>query len=144
LVPTLHYRIHQERSCLPTIDFDLTHHGGAPAINARVTIDIHVDGHLCNSDKTHGLYRGNLLWNLNPGEGVRGLLHVDNATTHKDKDVVAGVHIEIIDVYRRSHHLLPVSYILLPDRKGWFLEPVDPKMAASQWALRRRFAQGVQ
>jgi len=141
LVPTLHYKVHQNGRDLPMVGFSLSHLGNAPWVHAFVTLDTYVNGKRANIPKTYGLYRGQYRWHLNPGEGVNGQFEISQDAMADNTDVRVGVNITIHDVYDRPHRLLPVAYVLMPDRKRWFLDPIDPQESAAQ-ALGLKGSQG--
>lgn len=131
LVPILRYHVHQTNLQLPWVGFTLSHDGNAPSVKAIVKLDTYVNGQSADNPNAYGLYRGQLLWHLNPGEGVNGLFEISQEALQEGAFVRVGVNITIFDAYDRPHKLLPVAYGLLPDRKGWFLDPIDPKESAT-------------
>jgi len=131
LVPILEYQIHQAGRELPTVGFLLRHTGNAPWVQALVKLDTYINGLPADKPNTYGLYRGEIRWHLNPGEGVNGQFELLPEAVVEGTPVRIGIHITIYDIYDRPHKLLPVAYGLSSDRKSWFLDPIDPKESAT-------------
>lgn len=136
LVPTLHYRVHQERRELPMVGFDMAHTGNSPSVQTVVRLDTYVNGKPADIAETYGLYRGEYRWNLNPGERVYGQFEISPTALEVNAHVRVGVYITIYDIYDRPHELLPVTYGLMPNRSQWFLDPIDPLLSAKQATAR--------
>lgn len=131
LMPALVYKVHQSGRTLPDVGFHIAHPGRTPPVQLRVTLDTYVDGLLANIQDTYALYRGGILWNLNPGEGVNGHFLITRAALDDHSDVRVGINLVVRDCYGRDHTLLPVTYAYERGDNEWWLDPIDPNISAT-------------
>jgi hypothetical protein len=66
-------------------------------------------------------YDGSKLWRLNPRFSVWG--HFPVPPSAAEDQVRLEVRVTIIDQYERSHALLPLGYIYVPESNSWYVEP---------------------
>jgi hypothetical protein len=134
LVPALSYRVLQSnqsvRRTLPDVGFSISHPGDTPPVKLLVTLDTYINGTIDTVDDIYSMYRGGIMWNLNPKEGVHGHFPVPNAACQVNADVRVGVRIVIYDCYERPHKLLPVTYVYDRENNEWWLDPIDPDESA--------------
>ena len=126
LVPNIHYKIQRQGRTLPDVGFIVKHPGDAPPARLKVMIDTYVGGVVKNHADADPLYRGELLWNLNPSFGVNGHFYVVDEACKESVDLRVAVRVTVVDVYDRSHERLPLIWAFDQTSKIWWLDPVDP------------------
>ena len=131
LVPGLGYKVIQAGRQLPDVGFVVQHLGDAPPVRLRVMLDAYIDGQLKNAERVDPLYRGGLLWNLNPKEGVHGHFPLPDAACIESRDLRVEINITISDVYERAHKLLPVTYVYSREGGEWWLDPLSAQQSLS-------------
>ena len=124
LVPPLLYGLSQQGNKLPDVGFYIDHLGGPHPVKVRITVTLS-QGDRKHKPSTAGHYDGTYLWNLNPGFGVRGHFGIPaEILKHREVPLRAKIEATVIDIYERSHVLLPMGFVIEQDRRGeWYLEP---------------------
>jgi hypothetical protein len=135
LVPPIAYEVFDRG--LPKVadlGFRVKNTGNTWPVRLRVIVDVFIDGELLLKPWSDPLYRGLVLWNLNPGHGMNG--HVELVPEAKDptRKLRVGVHVTVIDIYEREHKLLPVTWAFDYDAKSWWFDPVDPALVRERLA----------
>jgi hypothetical protein len=136
LVPPVSYRLIQSGRTLPDVGFEIRHLGGPHWARARVWISLAQGAKLYGHPKGSSHYNGTYIWNLNPGFGVSGhfSIHPKMSEALKRDQIRARVDITILDIYDRSHKLLPVGYVLADAdaTEEWYLEPSEDALEVRQ------------
>jgi hypothetical protein len=131
LVPPVRFAMTQENRVLPDVGFHITNLGNSYPIQARVEINIVQGVRSFGHPGTRGHYDGTYIWNLNPGFGVAGYFKVPQETLlDQTQPLRARIDVTLIDIYERSHRLLPVGYILdLQSECEWYFEPAEEELS---------------
>jgi hypothetical protein len=121
LVPPVEYRLSQANQVLPEIGFAFANWGDTYPIRAKVCISF-VRGK-ASFGVTSGHYDGQFQWNFNPRQKFNGHFTVPTAVQVDMNDLRVRIDVTLIDIYDRSHPLLPVGYILKEPALDWYFEP---------------------
>lgn len=134
--PLVHFRITQAvannpmvRRKLPSVGFNIGNSGDSPIrakVKARVFLgsrDLGLVKGRKRGGKYMGYYDGKVLWNLNPYTILFGNFSVPEMCTKTDENLRIEVSVTLVEVDGQEHKLLPLSWTLMRDKNGWFLEP---------------------
>jgi len=136
LVPPVSYRLTQSGRTLPDVGFRIQHLGGPHWARVRVWITL-AQGQKCYGyPEGSSHYNGAYVWNLNPGFGVDGHfpmpVEAPTKLTAKKEDIRARIDVTVMDIYERTHKLLPVGYVLSASASEWYLEPSETALRIRQ------------
>lgn len=125
LVPSVVYEVMQTGRTLPEVGFHISNRGNTYPIRAKILITLE-QGIKKLGVAGAGHYDNTFEWNLNPGFGVNGHFKLPKDALLSSEDPIrAKVEVTLIDIYDRSHKLLPVGWVhnLGNLQNGWYLEP---------------------
>jgi hypothetical protein len=126
LVPPIHYQVTQAlpgggSRTFPDVGFVLAHLGDSMPVKVRIMVHtVRADSRGTTLD---GYYGGSKLWRLNPRFTVFGHFTMPDEKRLPSDPIQLWIDVSIIDQYDRSHNLLPVEYVYVPDKNSWYLEP---------------------
>ena len=132
LVPPISYGLRRSERTLPDVGFQMQHLGGPHWARARVWVSLAQGKLNYGPPRGSNHYSGVHLWNLNPGFGVNGHFPLPQGAlqrlSSKREFIRARVDVTVIDIYERSHDLLPLGYVLTSPEAEWYLEPSDEEL----------------
>lgn len=130
LVPPVLYKLQQKGRSLPDVGFQIANLGNTYSVKAKVRIKL-AQGNTILGVPASGHYDGSYFWNLNPGFVVDGgHFSVQNFNASSNDNLRAKIEITLLDIYERSHVLLPVGFILNSGLgNDWYLEPSEECLA---------------
>lgn len=131
LVLQIHYVITQTipgsagtKRNLPDVGFIVDHRGIGPPAQLKVNVVAKLDGESVGTpENDRGHYSGTKVWNLNPTLGVSGHFSLPESAVGKTGKLELVVDVTIIDVYKREHTNLPVSWVYMAAGNDWYFEP---------------------
>lgn len=124
LVPPVLFELQQGRRVLPDVGFRITNLGNTYPVRALVQITIAQAARRFVPSASQ--YNGKVHWNLNPGFGVDGHFDISAFAPSTVRSLRARIDVTLVDIYLRSHQLLPVGYIYDAARHtDWYLEPSE-------------------
>jgi hypothetical protein len=128
LVPSVLFELKQGNRKLPDVGFQITNLGNTYPARALILITLVQGSRIFTPDSSQ--YGGRALWNLNPGFGVNGHFDIAGFQLKQDEPLRARIDVSLVDIYERSHRLLPVGYIhKLGSDDDWYLEPSEEILA---------------
>ncbi len=116
---------------LPNVGFNIQHVGNTYPLRALVKANVFL-GKKNVGFVGSGYYNGDIAWHLNPLTKVYGNFTVMEECLNSEERLTIEVSITVIDIYDKSHELLPLCYSY--DKKGnsWFLEPTEYEQLAKK------------
>lgn len=112
-----------ERRELPSVGVHIANQGEVFPARAQLTVTL-AQGQRVYGSPRSGHYDGRYRWNLNPGSRING--HFSLPFKYRPSvPLRARVDISLIDIFERSHTMLPVGFILAPGAPDWYAEPSE-------------------
>ena len=114
----------------PDITFNITNKSDYLPVRLFITLRGVLNGRPTGLKLGEGLYTGNKVWNLNPGNGVNGHFEIVNKKLRslKPKDrLEIRVKIKLIDIWSREHDFVENGYVYASneneEKSYWYFEP---------------------
>lgn len=132
LVSPVNYRLFQDGVALPEVRFEITNVGETYPIKAKIRLRLAQGTRNYGFPRTKGHYNGGYVWNLNPQQGVVGIFKIPTkALDNPEEPLRVRVDIDLIDIYDRSHSMLPGGYVRnLKKEAEWYFEPAVEELCA--------------
>lgn len=116
---------------LPQVGFNIRHVGNTYPLKATVKANVFLGKKNLGLVKS-GYYNGEITWHLNPLTKVYGNFGIMNECLNNEERLTIEVTVRVIDIYDRSHKLLPICYSYDRENNSWFLEPTEHKQLSNK------------
>lgn len=131
LVPAVQFAPNQTFHTFPEVGFEISNLENTLAVKARIEVNVYLGGQDLGPIQTPKApyYSGGLLWNLNPRHTISGHFPLPTQCANSNGDIKLEIKVTLIDIYERSHPLLPVCYSYVRANAGkrdyWYAEPTS-------------------